>query len=184
MASDDDVAVRFRVALAVSAMGGDAETSILASILRRDPDDSWIRAAVFAGAGRSSVALLGVLLKDDRFITHPDSPGAVKQLVGSVAGTGSTESLRAVLDAAREVRGPSGPKLRMSVVVGIAAGLERIGSSLRSMRDSEVDNNLLKSIDGVLAEAPPPIVLTFARDCLARFSSNRHFSSIFPSLSA
>lgn len=154
LASDEDAAVRFRVALAVPALDRGDVSQILASILRRDPGDEWIRAAVFAGARQNSLALLDILLGDDSFMANPDSAGAVKQLAGNVAGRESPEAIHALLSTTRQTSGPHSKKLRMAAVSGIAAGLERKGSSLPALRDDPASPALRAAIAEVLAEAP------------------------------
>ena len=154
LASDQDAAVRFRVALAGSAMEGNSKASILASILRRDPSDPWIRAAVFSGTGQNSAALLSILLKDDAFITDQDSPGAVRDLAEHIARARADEEMHAMLRLARGVPGRMGLQFRMSVVAGIVAGLDSIGSSLQSMQEIKADQDVWLEIESVLAEVP------------------------------
>ena len=154
MASDDDAAVRFRVALAVPAIDRGDASPILASILRRDPGDEWIQAAVFAGARQDSLALLDLLLRSDSFMANPDSAGAVKQLAGNVAAKESPEAMLALLSATRKPSGPYSRRIRMAAASGIAQGLERTGTSLRAMRDNPASPALRAAIAQVLAEAP------------------------------
>lgn len=154
MASDEDVGVRFRVALVIPQMNLAGAPAMLASILRRDPGDEWIRAAVFGGARGDSLALLGVLLRDGEFMADPDSPGAVRQLASGVAATQAPESIRSLLRSSRGLPGPRGNAIRMAAASGVAAGLERTGTSLPDLRDGTADSALRAEITAVLAEAP------------------------------
>ena len=154
MASDEDAAVRFRVALAVSELGEGNPETVLASILRRDPGDEWIRAAVYAGARQKSLALLDLLLRDASFMAHAGSLGAVKQLAANVAATEPLEAVVALLSATGEATGPGSSKIRMAAASGIATGLERKGSSLAVMLDDSQRPALREAIAAVLAEAP------------------------------
>ncbi len=155
MASDEDIAVRFRVALAIPALqSGHDVAQHLASILHRDPGDGWIRAAVFAGARKDSLALLDLLLREDSFMANPDSLGAVKELAGNVAASESPEAIHAVLRATRNSKGPHSRRIRMAAASGIAAGLEKTGSSLPAMRDDQANPALRAAIAETLAEAP------------------------------
>ena len=154
MASDENAAVRFRVALAVSELGEGNSERVLASILRRDPGDEWIRAAVFAGSRQNSLALLDLLLGDRSFMSHADSLGAVKQLAANVAASEPPEAVVALLSATGEATGPGSRRIRMAAASGIAAGLERKGSSLPLMRDDSERPELREAIAAVLAEAP------------------------------
>ena len=54
MVSDADASVRFRTALLLSMVEGGVATRALAKILRHDPADEWIRAAVFSASRSSS----------------------------------------------------------------------------------------------------------------------------------
>ena len=154
MASDENAAVRFRVALAVSELGEGNSERVLASILRRDPGDEWIRAAVFAGSRQNSLALLDLLLGDRSFMSHADSLGAVKQLAANVAASEPPEAVVALLSATGKATGPGSRRIRMAAASGIAAGLERKGSSLPLMLDDSERPELREAIAAVLAEAP------------------------------
>ena len=154
LATDEDQIVRFQVALAIPALDLGDGAAILAQILRRDPGDEWIRAAVLSGAREGSGALLEHLLASPSFLVDPDSPSAVRQLAARVAGNQSQDEIRAVLAETATVAGSHGNWIRMAAVSGIAAGLERIGSSLPAMRDSSQDPALGAEIAEVLEEAP------------------------------
>ena len=154
LAEDDDSAVRFQVALAVPRMDRDDGAAILAHILRQDPGDEWIRAAVFSGSRENSLALLELLLHEDSFLANPDSPGAVRQLAARVAGRESLEEIRGVLTATSNLTGANGMWIRMAAVSGVAIGLELAGSSLAAVQDSQEDPALSAAIAEVLADAP------------------------------
>lgn len=154
LAADEDPAVRFQVALAVPGMDRGGGSLLLARILRADPGDEWIRAAVLSGARENPLALLGLLLHEASFLANPDSPGAVRQLADNVAGRESPDAIRAVLSATSNLTGPHGKWLRMAAAAGIASGLARAGSSLPAMRDSGEHPALGAAIAEVLAEAP------------------------------
>lgn len=154
MASDQDAAVRFRVALAVSEVRDSSAEEVLAAILRRDPGDEWIRAAVFAGARQNSLALLDLLLRDRGFMADPASLGAVRHLAANVATGEPTEAVEALLNATRNAVGPNRARILMAAASGIAAGLDRKGTSLPAMRDGSERAGLRAAIATVLAEAP------------------------------
>ena len=154
LAADEDPAVRFQVALAVPGMARADGPSVLAGILRRDPADEWIRAAVFSGARENSLALLELLLRDDSFLANPDSPGAVRQLAGNVAGREPPEAVLDMLNATSRLSGANRKWIRMAAVSGIAAGLDRAGNSLSALRENTENPALRAAIAEVLAEAP------------------------------
>ena len=154
LAADEDPGVRFQVALAVPGADRGDGPAILAGILRRDPGDEWIRAAVFSGARENSLALLELLLQDSSFLADPDSPGAVRQLAANVASRKSPEAIRDVLAATSKLTESNGQWIRMAAVSGVANGLERAGSSLPAMRTSHENRALGAAIAEVLAEAP------------------------------
>ena len=154
LAQDDDPAVRFQVALAVPRMDRGDGSAILAHILRRDPGDEWIRAAVFSGARDDSLALLKLLLREDSFLANPDSPGAVRQLASNVAAREPPDGIRALLTATSGLTGANGKWIRMAAVSGVATGLERAGSSLAEVQDSNENPALRAAITEVLGQAP------------------------------
>ncbi len=154
MAADEDAAVRFHVALAVSAAAGGDSSGILARILRRDPGDRWIRAAVLAGARQNSLALLDLLLGEESFKANRDATDAVKQLASNVAASDSLDAVHTALSATLRLSGPGGRSLRIAALSGVAGGLERAGSSLPSARDGRAGPELRAAIAAVLAEAP------------------------------
>ncbi len=153
MASDPDPAVRFRVALAGPELNVDTVSEILAKILRRDPGNEWIRAAVLAGARRESLPLLDLLLRDQSFVADPGSSVAVRQLATSVATRESPEAIHAVLSATRGTSGLHGKAIRMAAATGIAAGLAQAGSSLSELRDSTESPTLASAIADALDDA-------------------------------
>lgn len=154
LAADEDPAVRFQVALAVPGMQRGDGSVLLARILRADPGDEWIRAAVLSGARENPLALLGLLLQEDSFLENPASPAAVRQLADNVAVRESPDAMRAVLAATNKPTGAYGKWIRMAAAAGIASGLARTGSSLPAMRDSGENPELGAAIAEVLAEAP------------------------------
>ncbi len=154
MASDESAPVRFRVALAVAELHASGGAEVLASILSRDADDPWIRTAVLSAAGQNSVTLLAALLENRQFVEDPRSHAAVKQLAANVAATGSSESMRSMLDLAGNLGEAERTRARIAITAGIAAGLERAGSSLRSLRNDRPSPELWSGIERVLAQAP------------------------------
>ena len=154
MAADEDVAVRFQVALAVPLAGRVDTSPTLADILRRDPGDEWIRAAVLTGARQDSLALLRRLLNDEFFMSDPGSPGAVKQLAVNVAAREPREAILSVLDATRSSAGDYARWIRMAALSGIAAGLEQARTPLRDVLDDPGGSQLQAGIQRLLAEAP------------------------------
>ena len=153
MASDEDIAVRFRVALAAPEFGNSDPAPLLAKILLQDPGDEWIRAAVFAGAMDDSLALLEILLQDESFRASADSHGAIRQLAANVAFLDSIEAVEAVLAMTREVPGSHGARIRVAAAAGAAAGLERRGSSMLAVSVDPGRQTLRDAVDSVLNEA-------------------------------
>ena len=154
LVEDDDPAVRFQVALVVPRMDRGDGSAILAHILRQDPGDEWIRAAAFSGARRDALALLELLLQEGSFLANPGSPGAVRQLAANVAAKETPEGIRELLTATSELTGANGKWIRMAAVSGVATGLERVGSSLAAVQESEGNPALRAAIAEVLAHAP------------------------------
>ncbi len=66
MASDPDPRVRFQVALALGALNSTAKVGPLTTIALRQPEDRWLRAAVFSSLGSEDQAFLTSLLAAPR----------------------------------------------------------------------------------------------------------------------
>lgn len=153
MASDADPRVRFRTALLLSKIEGDVATRALANILRRDPKDEWIRAAVFSTSRSDSDALFKLLVTDTSFVANQESLLPFKELAALVGARNKPDSILSILRESGQTAGPRRSETRMAVLAGIAGGLLRSDSSLSVLRESRHSPELRTLIREALQEA-------------------------------
>ncbi len=130
--------VRFALALALKPSAAPEVSAALATILRHDVADTWVRTAVLSAAPNSAGALLGSLLADDAFRVRRDAGalGLMQQLAALVGTRGDERDLQTLLTALAK---PAPGAWQFAVLEGLAQGL-RLGSRPATFWDSPPAN--------------------------------------------
>ncbi|MFM9067870.1 MAG: PVC-type heme-binding CxxCH protein, partial [Planctomycetota bacterium] len=126
MANDPDPRVRFQVALALGELDSPAKVGPLTTIAVRQPEDRWLRAAVFSSLGSEDQAFLASLLSAPRTAesAHTDLFYELGRLLGAGREpTAVVEVLRVIL--VREQ--PSEFSETAALLVGLAESLRNRG---------------------------------------------------------
>lgn len=147
-ASDPDLRVRFQAALNLARLGP-AATGALAGILRKDPGDAWIQAAVLTSLGPGSPAEFALpLIRDPQFHSQPGAGSLIRQLAEMTGSSGDTAGVQDILQAAAEAI----PEwsLQSEIFTGLGMGLKRKGLALRHVTKSIAGRRI---IDHFLDEA-------------------------------
>jgi putative heme-binding domain-containing protein len=107
MADDPDPQVRFQLALSLSQWNDPRVGRVLAKVVRRDPDDPWLRAAVLSSAANHVVPLLTALFEDAK---DEPPPAAIVEPLFMLAGT--DDDRQALAPLVRALGTPAGPGQR------------------------------------------------------------------------
>ena len=137
MVSDGNTSVRFQTALTLSVSEGNAATKALAEILRRDPTNEWVQAAVLSSAHARSHVLFNLLVADRSFASRPGSLLALERLAALVGARNKPGEILSILKAARQTALSRQPEIRLGILSGVGDGLTRSGNSLRVLQESE-----------------------------------------------
>jgi putative membrane-bound dehydrogenase-like protein len=149
LANDDDVRVRFQVALALGELQGRAPLEALARIARRDAEDEWVRLAMLSGLKDTALPFLQLLLAGDE-------PGVPTTLLSACAALVGVRNQDAELAMSFEIIAREKDTIgRLALVTGLADGLARTGRPLHVLRSrpSEQLAKKVKVLDGVLESA-------------------------------
>ncbi len=143
LSSDENMRVRFQVALSLGYVQTDQATDALARIARRDAADPWVRAAVLSSLSHTGADFLLNVLKDAEFSESVSGREMIGQLAMMVATKDAPGDIDRVLQAAVKSPGrhpqegrktvhaewPCSP-LQLTVVRSVGAGLKRSGHDL------------------------------------------------------
>jgi putative membrane-bound dehydrogenase-like protein len=126
LAADPSVRVRYQLAFTLGAFENAEVTPLLTSIIRQNPADSWIQAAVLSSSkSRASEMLAQVSSKKD-FVRSAGGQDVLSRLVFQVGATHESEQVRKVAEfLTRDLE----PRLLFALVRSLSDGLDRGGSS-------------------------------------------------------
>ncbi len=139
LASADDSQLRFQVALSLGEAPSSEVTATLASALRRDGQDPWMRGAVMSSLGGQERTLLLDLLADAEYALSELGSSIALDLIGPVASVGKEEG---ALEIADRLADPSfdsegGKAFRRTMLLRLGSGLKRQGIVLTKLANRE-----------------------------------------------
>ena len=118
MVDESEMRIRFQLAFSLGAMSEEAALQGLATIVRQDSADRWMRAAVLSSVPERSHRLLALLMQQPGTV----SSGLVQQLAQVTGVRNRPQEIDAVLEAAVQVKRSSWQRV---IVLGLADGLAR-----------------------------------------------------------
>lgn len=131
LADDSDVRVRYQLAFSLGALPESVRTRPLARLLRRDPQDRWIRLAALTSLSEGAAAVLVELSDDGAFQKTAAAATVCGELAQLVGAQGRQSEVLATL-AAIDAIPPEQSKLATGIMVALTEGLSRSGSPLQS----------------------------------------------------
>ncbi|MBI4621625.1 MAG: c-type cytochrome [Verrucomicrobia bacterium] len=141
LAEDPSIRVRYQLAFTLGEMRRPEVVKALATIIRRDAGDMWVRAAVLSslaeGAGemfRQTVGLTGDINKaagESAEKSQLALQAFVRELVQVIGARNDTREVAGVLDY---VAGAADPALAFALVHGLGEGLQRAKAALPADR--------------------------------------------------
>ena len=139
LADDPAVRVRLQAALALGNRCGNDPVALAAMtrIAGRDGDDPWMRLALLSGLSESAVPFIRECQRIPTASARPQLLGQAAALVGVRRRPAELSALLGIigsrLDQGQVKPGPGAPSDALTMVAGLAEGLERSGQSLHIM---------------------------------------------------
>src|SRR6056297_1220219 len=106
LCNDRSIEVRFRAALAMAHLAIDQKANLLATIIRRDVADPWMRLAVLSGSLDVEADLFRSLATDDRFVS-PDAGRFMRSLASHLRRRNEPASLAGVIATIADLPEPA-----------------------------------------------------------------------------
>ena len=133
-AKDENVNVRFEVALALGETDDVQATELLAELARRDGTDRWFALAILSSTEKRSADVLARLLQDSKFTAHGDAArvSLVRQLATVVGARGDAGELATLLNTITSAK-ETGAWWQTAQLSGLALGLPRHRGALGRM---------------------------------------------------
>jgi putative membrane-bound dehydrogenase-like protein len=129
LAEDPEIRVRFRLALALGAVGDPRVAGALAGILRRSPGDAWVRTAVAASSSRCASTLLAGLLADAALRARPEGVAVLEALATTVGARGRDRDVASAIEAVEDID----PRLAGRVILAVGQGAKSSGRRLDTL---------------------------------------------------
>jgi putative membrane-bound dehydrogenase-like protein len=161
LSEDPNARVRFQAALTLGELNQDAATAALASIVRKDASDPWLRQAVLSSSAERSELLLALVLRDTpkAFAATPPGLMLVHALASVVGARNRPVEIERTLRVLTGEATGSRPVQR-EIVLGLGEGLLRAGLTLQSLKHEGPAGQLLPEL---FAEAKQTAVNEKAR---------------------
>jgi putative membrane-bound dehydrogenase-like protein len=132
-AADPEIRVRFQAAFTLGGMDEPAAAQALFAIVRRDPADEWIQAAVLSSAVPHGRLLFQHALKDAAFSASAGGRGFIRQLAFMAGVKNDPVEIKALL---ADIAGSDVPdRSRQNVLQGLGDGLRKSGKNLALVID-------------------------------------------------
>jgi putative membrane-bound dehydrogenase-like protein len=131
LADDPDLGVRYQVAFSLGEIDDPARYAALASILRRDSADTWLRLAAFSSLAKGSGEVFSRLIADKAWRSSDAGRSLLQNLARYVGRQNQRDELAKVLTALEAL--PSDERsLQFAIVRGVGDGLSRQPGGLRA----------------------------------------------------
>lgn len=155
LADDPSARVRFQAALSLYSAPEGGAIGALATIVRRDIANPWVRTAILSAVPTRAAALYSLLLGDDQCLKDPHAAefmGALAQMVGTRNQAAEIGRLLAstLAPALKEQA-----SLRRTVMARMAEGLSKSGSSIsEGLKNPGNDGSQIRSaLEAIFSDA-------------------------------
>jgi putative membrane-bound dehydrogenase-like protein len=116
LADDPSAIVRYQLAFSLGELTSEKNADALATILSRDPDNTWLQAAVLSSASTSAAELFAALSKDEKLRSHPIR-AQLAQLIGAQKNPATLKQLFSAIKDEKDALN------RFTLAAGLASGL-------------------------------------------------------------
>jgi len=127
MASDDDVRVRFQLALSAGGLPLEERLPVLMRIAQRDAADRWLRLAIQSSLGEGAGAMLAQLLADEVLRRSEGGRALAAAFAEQVGRQRQPQELAALADSLTKLP-PEDQPLVAALLRGVAASLPSVGA--------------------------------------------------------
>jgi putative membrane-bound dehydrogenase-like protein len=127
MADDPDIHVRYQLAFTLGEVRGSEKIGPLATIIKKDKDDSWVQAAVLSSMAEGAGELFANLSADMDFCASKSGQDFLRQLVTIVGAKNKKDEVARVVDFIGKVKQPG---VSFAMVRGLGDGLRRTNASV------------------------------------------------------
>ncbi len=124
LADDPDMRVRYQLAFSLGQFDDPGRAKALATILKHDPQDKWIRLAVFSSLARGAGDVFAALADDMTWRDTPPARDAIGELVRYIARQHRREEITKILPTLESLT-PEEISLASAIVRGLAEGLAK-----------------------------------------------------------
>ena len=127
LASDDDMRVRYQLALTAGYLPSTERLAVLTKIAQRDAADRWLRLAIQSSLGEGTGAMLAQLLDDEALRRSEGGRALAASLAEQVGRQRQPQELAALADSLTKLP-PEDQPLVAALLRGVAASLPSVGA--------------------------------------------------------
>jgi putative membrane-bound dehydrogenase-like protein len=117
MATDESIYVTYQLAFTLGELSGPRRNQALAAIVRRYPDDKWIRVAVMSSLNEGAGAVLAEVAADPKLRHRPAGASWIETLAAQIGRQQRPEDAATVMDVLRKLREDKTVKTTMQTIV-------------------------------------------------------------------
>jgi putative membrane-bound dehydrogenase-like protein len=155
MVEDEDIRVAYQLAFTLGELSGPKRNQALAAIVRRYPDNKWIRVAVMSSLNEGAGAVLSEIAADAKFRHTAVGAGWIETLATQIGRQQRPEDVAAVMDVLRKLREDKTVKTTMQTIVRALAAKpgSPLAEQLAAATEGESDKVLRQLFEAALREA-------------------------------
>jgi len=157
LADDPSLEVRYQLAFSVGELPLENRVGVLAAIVRRDPDNRWIRTAVQSSLHAGAGEMFAALIAENQF----RSAGAIdflSQLASQISGQDRAKDIELALNAVQNLSAQDG-SFALPIMGRLLASRRRPGSVIASLDQQGKLERIDHEVDRMIGDA-----LSLARD--------------------
>ncbi|MEE2705929.1 MAG: PVC-type heme-binding CxxCH protein [Planctomycetota bacterium] len=161
MANDPSLRVRYQLAFTLGEVGGEGRNKALASIVRRDAEDPYIRFAVQSSLSSGAGGVLVELAADEKFCRSSGGQLFLRSLVAQIARQRRPDDVAALLTTVKQLADKNTSLLQAllaAAAVKKGSGLERQIQTATAGRSTEAMKQLLTSAAEAAGDFKRPVV--------------------------
>lgn len=131
LADDPDMRVRYQLAFTLGEVNDPARYAALATIIRRDPADPWIRLAVFSSLAKGVGDVFAILAGDRAWRSTDAGQALLHEFARTIGRQNQRDELAKLLSALESLPADEGP-LASTIVEGLGEGLAKGPGALQA----------------------------------------------------
>ena len=149
LTEDPSLAVRYQLAFSLGELSGPQRDGALATLLRSDGQDTWLRLAVATSLHEGSGNVLRAVCDEEDFMQSPHASAVLQQLAAQIGKQQKPEDIAEVIGVLA-ANGKANAAVSASILRGLNA---REGSALRARIDAATGGQAEQQIETLVAGA-------------------------------